>query len=375
MTPLSKIDIHIVCFDVPLPANYGGVIDVFNRLKSLHKAGLKIALHCFEYGRGEDATLQAYCKELHYYQRNQSMVKLLHSLPFIVASRNSALLIRNLLKDQAPILFEGHHSCFYLNDYRLKDRLKWVRTHNVEQDYYRALAKATKSWFKKFYYRLEARKIERFEPSLGNASKIFAISKQDVTHFSTVNSNAVFLPAFHSFKLSEGEQATEEFALYHGNLAVEENNEAALFLVEVFASSQHKLVIAGRKPSSELIGSVRKHSNIEMVENPVDEKLSSLIRSAKINCLYTQQATGVKLKLIRALIEGNSILVNSKMVMNSQFDQYCILAETQEEWRAKVNEVFASSVDSDRILERRERALQVFDNQRNAQIILEEVKK
>ena len=49
--------IHVVSFDVPYPANYGGVIDVFHRLKALHKNGYKIILHCFEYGRDKQIEL------------------------------------------------------------------------------------------------------------------------------------------------------------------------------------------------------------------------------------------------------------------------------------------------------------------------------
>jgi len=42
--------LHIVSFDVPYPANYGGVIDVFYKLKALHSLGIEIYFHVFEYG-------------------------------------------------------------------------------------------------------------------------------------------------------------------------------------------------------------------------------------------------------------------------------------------------------------------------------------
>ena len=41
--------LHVISFDVPVPANYGGVIDVYYKLKALHLQGVKIHLHCFEY--------------------------------------------------------------------------------------------------------------------------------------------------------------------------------------------------------------------------------------------------------------------------------------------------------------------------------------
>ena len=58
--------LHVIAFDVPYPANYGGVIDVFYKLKYLHECGVDITLHCFEYGRGEQTELNKYCKKIYY---------------------------------------------------------------------------------------------------------------------------------------------------------------------------------------------------------------------------------------------------------------------------------------------------------------------
>jgi hypothetical protein len=34
--------IQIVCFDNPSPANYGGAIDMFYKIKALHALGIRI---------------------------------------------------------------------------------------------------------------------------------------------------------------------------------------------------------------------------------------------------------------------------------------------------------------------------------------------
>ena len=85
----SEKHIHIVSFDVPYPPNYGGVIDVFYKIKSLHKLGVKIHLHCFEYGRKTDDTLNNYCETVHYYERNMSITAFSFAVPFMVNSRKS----------------------------------------------------------------------------------------------------------------------------------------------------------------------------------------------------------------------------------------------------------------------------------------------
>ena len=55
-------EIHIVAFTIPYPANYGGVIDVFYKIKALYKLGVKINLHCFKYDRTDSIELNKYCK-------------------------------------------------------------------------------------------------------------------------------------------------------------------------------------------------------------------------------------------------------------------------------------------------------------------------
>ena len=42
---------------------------MFYKIKALHELGIKIHLHCFEYGRGQQPELNKYCEEVFYYQR------------------------------------------------------------------------------------------------------------------------------------------------------------------------------------------------------------------------------------------------------------------------------------------------------------------
>ena len=141
--------LHIIAFDVPFPPDYGGVIDIFYKLKALQEEGIKITLHCFEYGRGKKNELDNYCEKIFYYKRKASKHLLLDSLPYIVASRKSEELVSNLTKDNSPILFEGLHCCFHLSDKRLKTRKKIVRMHNIEHTYYSNLAKVEKKFSEK----------------------------------------------------------------------------------------------------------------------------------------------------------------------------------------------------------------------------------
>ena len=115
--------LHIISFDIPYPANYGGAIDVFYKIKALSEKGIKIYLHCFKYGdRTPSEVLHYLCHKVYYYPRKTFAVDILGDTPYIINSRKDNLLINKLLKNDYPILFEGIHSCYYLTDERLKNR-------------------------------------------------------------------------------------------------------------------------------------------------------------------------------------------------------------------------------------------------------------
>ncbi len=266
--------LHIVSFSVPFPANYGGVIDVFYKLKSLSNAGVDITLHCFQYDREPAKELEEFCETVFYYPRKMMGTHLLGFYPFIVGSRSSEELIKNLLMDNAPILFEGLHTCMPILDERLKSRKKLVRSHNIEHDYYSALAKLERNPMKRLYYKSEARKLERFEPlAYKNADVVLGISKKDTDYLTDKYKNAVHVSAFHGFESVNIPEKTEDFSLYHGNLSVGENNEAAIFLAnEVFKGLEQKLIIAGNNPSVQLQKVVNKLHPLPLISpNPKSE--------------------------------------------------------------------------------------------------------
>ena len=69
---MNSKHLHIISFDVPYPTNYGGVIDVYYKMKALHQQGIKIHLHCFEYGRAEAKILEDICEKVYYYKRKMN---------------------------------------------------------------------------------------------------------------------------------------------------------------------------------------------------------------------------------------------------------------------------------------------------------------
>ena len=369
---MSSDHLHIISFDVPYPADYGGVIDVFFKLKALHEAGIKITLHCFEYGRTEQKELEKYCKKVYYYPRKNSRSLLFNTLPYIVLTRSSDQLKKRLLKDNSPILMEGLHSTFLMNDKDLADKHFFVRTHNVEHDYYTNLAKVERNIFKRYYFYNEAGKLLKYESILKKAAGVFAISPSDKEHFKLLSKKVQYLPAFHPFNSVSVKEGNEDFFLYHGNLSVGENNEAAQFLIkEVFNDIPYKLIIAGSKPSAELQNAVSESKNVELIQNCSPEKIYELIANAKCNILPTFQSTGIKLKLLAALFLGKFCLVNTPMVVNTGLESLCEIADTAIEMKKRISEINKQKNFPEELIAQRKKILeQNFSNQSGAKKLI-----
>lgn len=365
--------LHIISFDVPYPANYGGVIDVFYKLKALHKLGVKITLHCFEYGRAPSKELDKYCETVHYYKRSTSFIHQLSTKPFIVKSRTSKKLIQNLLLDELPILFEGLHTCGIISDVRLKNRLKIYRESNIEHHYYKHLAKSEQSLFKKIYFLIEAIKLKTFEKTLKHADFMLVVSKADTTYLKNKfpTKEITYLPSFHPYTNMECLIGKGNYVLYHGNLSVSENYLAAEFLISnVFSKANFLFKIAGLQPNEKLKQLVKQHKNIELIANPTDEQLQVLIKNAHINCLYTHQETGLKLKLLNALFAGRFCLVNNKMLYGTNLSKSCVIADNSEDMKEKIANLFNHSFTQEE-MEQREKNLAEFSVSKNAKFIFE----
>ena len=344
----SGDSLHLIAFDIPYPANYGGVIDIYFKAKALHDAGIKVILHCFEYGRPEAKELELVCKNVFYYKRKTFKNIIYGNVPYIVASRTSDELLGNLLSDNYPILFEGLHTTSYLKHPELKDRFKIVRTHNVEHEYYRHLELLEKNIFKRYFFKLEAEKLKKYQSVLKYANLICAISPKDTAYFQKKFGKTIFIPAFHPNNKINAKPGKGEFVLYHGNLAVGENHEAAMYLVKnVFSDLKLPFVIAGSHPKKELRQLIEPYPHIKLIDDGNSEHIIDLIRNARINLLYTDQDTGIKLKLLNALFNGRHCIVNHKMVDNTGLEGLCSIAENAQSFKKLIKEHWDHPFDSE----------------------------
>jgi hypothetical protein len=366
--------LHIISFDIPYPPNYGGVIDVYYKLAALSKAGIKIYLHCFGHDRNPAPELDQFCHEVHYYRRSTGLWAALTQRPYIVQSRRSEALINRLMQDDYPILFEGLHSCYYLNDKRLKGRKKIYRESNIEHHYYYHLFKAEPNFLKKLYFISASVKLYIYQKILHHATLMLVVSQSDTDYLQKkFKSRRVFyLPSFHSNNNFSVIPGKSDYALYHGKLSVTENYKAAKYLVtNIFSYLDHKLVIAGMDPPKKLVELINATPNAELVSNPDDETMQHLIRNAQVNVLVTFQATGLKLKLLNTLYQGRFCLVNPEMVTGTGLESICEIASGDEAMKSKIKSLFTRDFDLNELEKRRDVLKQHYTNAANAARLIE----
>lgn len=365
--------LHIVCLDVPYPVDYGGVFDLFYKIKALFEQGIKIHLHCFEYGRGEQTELNKYCVEVNYYNRNQGHKGFSNCVPYIVASRANNQLIENLQKDNYPVLLEGIHCTWPLYANKLQNRKVLLRLHNVEHEYYRHLCKHERSLIKKIYFFNESRLLKCYEGEVASKVPILAVSEKDVaTYRKQFNAQQVtHLPVFIPFEEIKSEEGLGTYCLYHGNLSVSENEKAAIWLLEeVFSKLKVPFIIAGKNPSPRLQRLAHQRCHTCLVANPHEEQMKDLIARAQINILPSFNETGIKLKLLNALFNGRHCLVNEATVNQTGLEAACHIGTSPLAFQEIIMQLYHHVFGEEEIRLRQKLLCSMFDNSKNAEKLI-----
>lgn len=358
--------LHIISHDVPWPADYGGVVDIFQTIVWLKKNNISIHLHCFFKERLPAPELNKYCVSVQYYKRKKSGI-ISSNIPYIVKSRSSKALIAQLKKDNYPVLMQGMHSTWPLYKNLSGNRKIFIRTFNTEQVYYDFLATHEKNKLKKLYFKRESNLLKQYERDMASKAPLITLSKKDRIYFAALGGDARFIPALLPWQEVTSKTGAGGYCLYHGNLSVTENAKAAEWLIgDVFTYTSFPLVIAGKNPSERLKQIIQFNPSVKLVENPADETMQELIENAHIHVLPSFNNTGVKLKLLNALYNGRHCIVNAAAVEGSGLDPVSHICNSATEFRDKINELKDMSFDDTEIQQRRIFLQELYNNEKNA---------
>ena len=161
--------------------------------------------------------------------------------------------------------------------------------------------------------------------------------------------------------------------LYHGNLSVAENEEAATWLLQkVFSKIKKPFVIAGKKPSKRLEKMVHAQQHTCLVADPTDEELNDLIRKAHVNILpcFNKTSTGIRLKLLHALFEGRHCIVNDQMVKGTGLEPACHIGTNSEAFASIITQLYHQPFTYEEIVLRKKLFGDTYNNEKNTRQLI-----
>lgn len=354
--------LNIVSFNVPYPPDYGGVIDVFYKIKSLKELSFNIILHTFYYGRKVTDELRYLCDEIYLYERNKSLKYYFSNLPFIVNTRKNNELLRNINKNSHPIIFEGIHTTYHLYKNNIDKNRCFIRTHNIEKNYYKSLY-LNNSYFKKIYFYSEYCKLKKYENIvIPKAQGIFSISENDKKFFEQLNKETYTIYPFHRYNRVESEAGIGDYILIHGDFTIKQNFNSLKWLIKnVINKVNYKTIIAGKMQKK--IHFNKK--NLIVITNPTEEEMDNLIKNSHICLIHNTNTDGFKIKLLFSLYKGKFCISNSNSISDPSLYEICHIANTQDEYIDKINELMHKEFTNNE-LEKRILVLKKFNNIENA---------
>ncbi len=354
MIKLETKHLNIVAYDVPHPPDYGGVVDIYYKVKALSELGVRINLHCFMTRNKEySEKLYELCDHVYYYKR-ETFLSGLSTIPQIVNCRRSDNLLFNLLQNDYPVLFEGIHSCYFLDAPELSDRKKLVRIQDIESEYYFNLHKLSHNFFDKMAYKIESMRLKKYEKVFEHADTLITLNVKHKEYYQKLfpEKEIINIEPFSAYSVVDIQEGRGSYALYHSNLTETDNKEAAIFLInEVIKDSKIPFIVAGKGPDSEL-KHLCKDRKVKILANPSDEKLDELIRNAQVNILVSFISSGSKMKIYPVLYHGRHCLVNSNMVQGFSYTEVCHVSDSIKVLQNELHALMQQPFTNDDILKR-----------------------
>ena len=254
-------------------------------------------------------------------------------------------------------------------DDRFTKRNCFVRLHNVEYRYYRDLCTNISSPFKKLYYWLESRLLKVYEKKIASRAVFWSVTEKDAAVYKNELGckNIEYLPPYLPDWKVQSSAGMGTYCLYHGDLGVDANEKAAIWLLEkVFSKLKLPFVIAGKNPSAKLRKLLKANGNSCLVANPSEKEMQDMITKAHINIIPSYTTTGIKIKLLNALFNGRHCVVNEATVTGSGLSSACHIGSTANTFREIIAQLYHQPLGSEEIELRKRLLTRMFDNEVNA---------
>lgn len=300
--------------DFIYPPNHGGLVDAWNRIKTLKNMGYDIDLICTvkEYPKKEYIDIvKRYVSELYIVFRQNKIRYLFSKKPLQIESRNALKDIK-LIRKYDYIFLDGSYVYYILDNKTLKYRHSILHMNNNEYIYFNELAKSEKSIWKKIYYKLDSYKFFIMDKHIVNRiSNIMFVSMEEKLFYEKKypKIKSYFLPVAIELNFIKQEMNNKN-VLFIGALFAANNKEAIYFYIKnihplLMDIKEYRFIIAGNSKGQniswikEISG---EYNNIDIIDSP--ETLNDIYANASVFVNPMLHGAGVKLKTVNAIVSG-----------------------------------------------------------------------
>ncbi|REC80510.1 hypothetical protein DRF60_02045 [Chryseobacterium elymi] len=346
-------ELHLISFNYPYPPSYGGIIDVYYKIKALSGLGIKIHLHCFADSIPETVhqEIKSITENIFFYKKKKNPFHYLSMVPFAVAIRTSDALFENLMRIEAPVLFEGLQTTQIVSRLKNKGYKLYLRFHNNESEYYKGLSASEKNIFKKIIYRIESLKFADYQKKvLKEFESVFCLSEKEFNEVNSYSKNARLIHIFHGNKSVKHLNGKGDYFLFHGDLSVSDNKKALEETISLFKNlPQYRLVVASDRAGDDLKKKINSIGNINLVPIETSENLRLLFENAHANILLSYQNSGTKVKVFNTLYNSRFVIINQNITDDPALMSLCCLGSTLDEIRQRIIEMAAEDYNENEI--------------------------
>ncbi|WP_168121089.1 glycosyltransferase family 4 protein [Paenibacillus sp. HB172176] len=351
----------IACSDFPYPADHGGRVDTWGRIKVLSELGWQIDLVVC--GKTtptaeEKEVVLRYVADIRLCDRRSRILDLLHPDPLQVRSR-TALRHVKLNGPYDYVLLEGDYVYPILDNPEVRSDMAILRVHNDESIYFKALARSSSHPLHKLYYTIESGKFVRHERKLrSRIDKHLFISNKEFEKFRMGNETASsrFLPP----PVTSGSFRSNSFAskqvVFIGSLFMPNNREGIEWYLthvheKLLENPEYSFVIAGNSRGGSLDW-LKRYNLSRVVVHDSPESLDGIYEQG---CLFVnpmQNGAGVKLKTIEAIQNGLPVVSTSVGSEGTGLlhKEHIMIADDPQKFCSSIQQLLDSKADSEALL-------------------------
>lgn len=338
--------LHIICSQVPWPADCSISKDSFFTIEAFYESGKKIHLHYFcsnEHRHPNE--LNRYCEK--------------------ISLHKSGLNNKIFDQDEFPILAEGTRNIEKLTTIPGKRNVV-IRVHSIPNE---------RSGSSNFVKRLSFTKRKNGFPQEFPKEYIYACMDQhDVEeckrkfHLEKV----IHIPAFISQKNICCAEGVGNFCLYYGDLSLPSSEKAVIWLLNnVFNDFKIPFVIAGKNPSERLNKLAHFYQHTCLIANPAPECLNDLIRKAQVIVMPSFDESVSSYNISESLYSCRHCITNETALSNNELQGLCHIAKDPGQFKSIIRKLFQKPLQQNEIEKRKQILGSVFNNERSVKQLSE----